>query len=74
MPNRFQRENEIRDLVFRLFQDGSIRSTGDEIIHIDADFNSVALSLNIERLQQVILEVVENTIEETGGDQDNRMR
>lgn len=71
--NRFQREVEVKDAVIELFRNGSIRSTGENLIEISVDFNSVSLAINRDELEQVIRDVVSTT--DTGTIfQDNRMR
>lgn len=54
--NRFQREAEIKDAIIELFRNGSIRSTGDDLIEISVDYNSVSLSINRDALTQIIRE------------------
>ena len=72
--NRFQRENEILDAIIQAFRTGAIRSTGDDPIDISVDHNSVALSINRERLEQVIQEVVQGTTITTRRVENARMR
>ena len=72
IQNRFQRENEVNDAIIRFFRDGKFRSTGDELIEISVDFNSVSISLRMERFQQLVQEAVSST--STPVEQDNRMQ
>ena len=71
--NRFKRENEIQDVLLELFRRGAIRSTGDEPIEILVGYDSVSLSINKERLEQIIQEVVEGSTQITRPVQDARM-
>ena len=71
--NRFERRNEVEEILLELFGRGAIRSTGDELIEIVVGHDSVALSINRENFEQTIQEIVERTTTTTGGDVNARM-
>ena len=52
--NRYQLENLIQNEIVEFFRSGKARSTGEELIDISTDHDSVSFSINTERLIQIL--------------------
>ena len=72
--NRFERENEIKDILISLFRNGAIRSTGEDIIEILVDQDSVALFVNTNKIKQIAQEINSATPPEEVFNSNARMR